>query len=96
MHVAAIWDPNSRAQNLRGAQDAAATLSIQLHRIDIANPDDITVRIETGVQDNLDAIDVLSSGMFWNQRAQIIAALAKHRLPIIYPGFRWRPPCLWT
>jgi putative ABC transport system substrate-binding protein len=53
--------------------------------VDIPTPDEIAVRVETGIQSDVDAILVISSGMFWNERVQIVTAVAKHQIPAIYP-----------
>jgi putative ABC transport system substrate-binding protein len=83
--VAAIWDPASGSQNLRSTEEAASALSIQLRRIEITDPSGIATTIETGIDSGVDAIVVVSSGMFWNQRVHIVTAVAKHYLPAIYP-----------
>jgi putative tryptophan/tyrosine transport system substrate-binding protein len=83
--VAAIWDSGSGLPNLRDTEKVAAALSLQLRRVEITNPDEIATGIEAGIQSGVEGIVVVSSGMFWNERVQIVTAIAKHGLPAIYP-----------
>jgi putative tryptophan/tyrosine transport system substrate-binding protein len=44
----------------------------------------INAGFETAVGGGVEALVVLPDGMFWNEREQIVALAARHRLPAIY------------
>jgi putative ABC transport system substrate-binding protein len=83
--VAAIWDPGSGPVALRATEEAALALAVQLTRMEVAIPGEIGTGIEMAIQRGAEAIDILPSAMLWNERVQIVAAVATHRLPAIYP-----------
>ena len=83
--VAVFWDPTSGLPALRSTEAAAALLAVQLRLIEIATPGEIDIRFETAVDTHPEAFVILPGAMFWNERARIIALVAKHRLPAVYP-----------
>lgn len=56
-----------------------------MHLSEVATPDQIPAGFEAAAMGSAEALTVLASAMFWNQRAQIVALAAKHRMPAIYP-----------
>jgi putative ABC transport system substrate-binding protein len=84
--VAAIWDAGPAGlPGRRAIEQAATALSLQLRVAEITTPQEIATGVETAIQSGADAIAIMSSGIFWNQRMQVIAAVAKQRLPAVYP-----------
>jgi len=69
----------------RATEEAGRTLGLELRTIEIATPDQIPAGFEAAVSGGAEALTVLPNAMFWNQRTQIIALAAKHRIPAIYP-----------
>ena len=80
---------NSATANLsalHATDEAAHTLGVQLRRIDINGPDEITTRFEAAVSSGgAEALVVEADAVFWNERKQIVALAAKYRVPAIYP-----------
>jgi hypothetical protein len=66
-------------------EDAARTLGVELSTIEVATPDQIPGGFETAAAAGAKALIVLPDAMFWNERTQILALAAKHRMPAIYP-----------
>ena len=69
----------------RATEEAARTLGVVLHTIEVATPDQILTGFETAAAGGAKALVVLPDAMFWNERARIVALAAKHRMPAIYP-----------
>jgi putative ABC transport system substrate-binding protein len=82
--IAALQNPVTLISTFRATQAAARTLGLELRIVEIAAPDDIPGGFETAVRADAEALIVLPDGMFWNERARIIALAAQHRLPAIY------------
>jgi putative ABC transport system substrate-binding protein len=82
--VAALSDPSVLPYHIRAAEEAAHLLALQLRTIDIATPDQISAGFEAAVAAGAEGLTILPSGIFWNERAQVVALAAKTRLPAIY------------
>ena len=83
--IAALWNP-ADPRSIRGAtEEAARTLGLELRTIEVASPDRIPAGFEAAVSGGAEALVILANAMFWNQRTQIVALAAKHRMPAIYP-----------
>jgi putative ABC transport system substrate-binding protein len=83
--IAALWNPTDPVAILRATEEAAGTLGLQLHTIEVPTPDQIPARFETTTAAGAEALIVLPDAMFWNQRVQIVTLAAQHRMPVIYP-----------
>jgi putative ABC transport system substrate-binding protein len=83
-HVSAFWDTHTTDQ-LRAAEAAAQSLGVQLHAVELHHPPyDFARAIGVAVQEGAQALVVLSSPIFFPQRAQIAALAVEHRLPTIF------------
>lgn len=82
--VAALWDAHT-ADQLRATETAAQPLGLQLHALELRHPPyDFEGAIGVAVRERVQALVVLSSPLFFLQRAQIAALAVKHRLPAIF------------
>ena len=82
--VAALWDAHTTDQ-LRATETAAQPLGLQLHALELRHPPyDFEGAIGVAVREGVQALVVLSSPLFFLQRAQIAALTGKHRLPAIF------------
>jgi putative tryptophan/tyrosine transport system substrate-binding protein len=84
-HLAALWNPAGSTLVRRATEEAARTLGVELHTIEVATPDQIPTGFEKAAAGGAKALVVLPDAMFWNERARIVALAAKHRMPAIYP-----------
>jgi ABC-type uncharacterized transport system substrate-binding protein len=83
-HVSVFWDTHTTDQ-LRAAEAAAQSLGVQLHAVELHHPPyDFARAIGVAVQEGAQALVVLSSPIFFPQRAQIAALAVEHRLPTIF------------
>ena len=63
----------------------ARFLGVQLLPVEVGSPDGIAGGFETAIASGAEAIVIMPSAMFWNERARIVGLAAKHRMPGIYP-----------
>ena len=82
--IAALRSPEIAISTLRATEEAATTLGLELHIVEVAVPDEIPAGFDAAVGADAQALVVLPDGMFWNERARIVALAAHHRLPAIY------------
>jgi len=82
--VAAVWDPSTPSNLLRGAETAARTLRVDLFPLEALTAEDFTPAFRSAADRRADALMVLSSPVFYSARPQIVAGAARHRLPVIY------------
>jgi putative ABC transport system substrate-binding protein len=86
--IGALWNPATVTpapmSSLKATEEAARVLGLQLRPIAVAAPGEITAGFEAAVGGGVEALVVLPDGMFWNEREQIVALAARHRLPTIY------------
>ena len=83
--IAAVWDPSTPANLLRGAETAARTLRVELFSLEALTAEDFTRAFRSAADKRADALMVLSSPVFYSARPQIVAGAARHRLPTIMP-----------
>jgi putative ABC transport system substrate-binding protein len=83
--IAAIWDPSTPANLLRGAETAARTLRVELFPLEALTSEDFAPAFRSAADKRVDALMVLSSPVFYSARPQIVAGAARHRLPTIMP-----------
>jgi putative tryptophan/tyrosine transport system substrate-binding protein len=83
--IAVLWNPAEGSSELRSTEEAARTLGVQLRPVEVATPEEIAAGFEAVEASGAEAVVIAPVGMFWNQRARIVALAAKHRMPAIYP-----------
>ena len=83
--IAALWNPEEGPLGLRSTEEAARTLGVQLRPVEAATPEEIAAGFEAVKASGAEAVVIAPDGMFWNQRARIVALAAKYRMPAIYP-----------
>jgi putative tryptophan/tyrosine transport system substrate-binding protein len=66
-------------------KDAATALGIQLRIQTVAEPREFEGTFETLVRDGVGAIMVSGHTVFFNNRDQLVALMARHGIPAIYP-----------
>jgi ABC-type uncharacterized transport system substrate-binding protein len=72
------------AQELRETELAARALGVQLQYLDVLSPKDIEVAFRAASKGRADAVLVLQSPVFVNERTQLADLAVKSRLPAIY------------
>jgi putative tryptophan/tyrosine transport system substrate-binding protein len=87
--VAILWHPGAFAASTMGemlkeAQAAAATLRLQLHRLEVQNPEGLEPVFSTITRERPDALVVAPSTMLFNLRGRIVTLATKHRLPSLF------------
>ncbi len=79
----ASTNPGS-AQSLRETELAARALGVQLQYLDVLSPKDIETAFRAAAKGRADALLVLQSPVFVNERTQLADLAVKGRLPAIY------------
>jgi putative ABC transport system substrate-binding protein len=82
--VAALWNPASGVQPLRAAQAAARKLGVILQPVEVQRPGEFEGAFAGMRTGRADAVIVLSTSLFTNQRTRIVDLVAKSRLPAVY------------
>jgi putative tryptophan/tyrosine transport system substrate-binding protein len=84
--VAALYNPGSpiSANVMRGAQDVARALAVELLLVDVRNPDELPGVLSALAGKRADALIALSDPVFGSQLAKIAQAAARLRLPSVY------------
>jgi putative tryptophan/tyrosine transport system substrate-binding protein len=85
--VAIVWNPRnevSRTQ-LTTVETAAKALGVQLEVIELGDPQEIDRAFSDVVRSRAGAVLTLADAFLWSQRAKIVSAAARHRLPGMYP-----------
>ena len=72
---------------LKGAEVAARALGVRLQFVEARGPDDFDRAFSDMTRARADALTVLPSNMFFNERRRLVDLAAKNRLPAVYP---WR------
>ena len=73
------------AQTLKATELAADAFGVQVLYQDVREPNDIDGGFQAARKARADAALVLSSAVFFSQRARIADLAVKNRLPIIFP-----------
>ena len=71
---------------LTSTEEAARSLGLQIHIIEIVTSDQIAAGFEAAVASGAEGLCILPATVFFDHREQIIAVAAKSRLPAIGPG----------
>jgi putative tryptophan/tyrosine transport system substrate-binding protein len=84
--VAALYNPGSpiSATVVRGVQDVARALAIELLLVDVRNPDEVPSVLSALAGKRAEALIALSDPVFGSQLAKIAQAAARLRLPSVY------------
>jgi putative ABC transport system substrate-binding protein len=86
-HIAVLTNPGNpaHAKELRGAEEAARVLGVELHLIEVHAPGEIDNAFATMMSVGTDALVVLGDPLFFGAQARRIADLAaRYNLPAIY------------
>ena len=88
--VAVLWQPgevgeDAERDRLKRANVAAGALAVRLQFVEARDPTDIERAFSAMTQAHADALTVLSSTMFFNERRRLADLAAKHRLPTVFP-----------
>jgi ABC-type uncharacterized transport system substrate-binding protein len=82
--VAALSDPQSNAGQAQAAEIAARSLGVRLQISKARLPEDFVPALAEAKKNGAEALIVLSSASFYAHRTQLVALVAKHRLPTLY------------
>lgn len=87
--VAVLWHPGATSERTaseswKATEEAAASMHVQLRRVDVPGPDDINSAFEIIARERSEALLMASSSMFFTERRRIADLVAKHRLPTIF------------
>jgi ABC-type uncharacterized transport system substrate-binding protein len=90
--VAALWQPGfvgerTEKDMLKEVEVAARALRVQLQYVEARGPADFDRAFSDITRARADALTVLGSAMFANERRRVVDLAAKNRLPGVY-GFR--------
>src|SRR5262249_15194048 len=89
VRVAALWHPHAYGEHtmaniVKGIEDAARTLGMQLQLVPADRPDEIASAFSTMVKERADAFIVMPSPMLFGMRQRIVELAANSRLPGMY------------
>jgi putative ABC transport system substrate-binding protein len=84
-HVAILWNPNNASVTLRFKETEAAAreMGLKLHSIEARQPRDFDKDLQAAAQAGARALITTEDALMIGQRAEIIRAAIKHRLPAI-------------
>ena len=90
--VAVLWQPGGLGERtekdmLKEAEVAARALGVRLQFVEARGPADFDSAFSEMTRARADALTVLTSVMFFNERRRLVDLAAKNRLPAVYP---WR------
>ena len=90
--VAALWQPGAFGERteqdmLKAAEVAARALGVRLQFVEARGPEYFDRAFSDMTMARADALTVLPSNMFTNERRRLVDLAAKNRLPAVYP---WR------
>lgn len=81
--VAVLWDPTTAPFPLRALETAAQALGVTLQTLEVWSPDQFVGAFALMTRGHAEALLVLSSPLFYHQRARIIELAVQHRLPVM-------------
>ena len=87
--VAVLWDPVTHERQPKAAEAAARTLGLQLQALRAQSPDELEAAFEAAARARAEALLVLVSPMFLDNRAAIVSLAARHRIPTMYYSQPW-------
>jgi putative ABC transport system substrate-binding protein len=88
--VAVLWQPGVLGERteqdlLKGAEVAARALGMRLQLVEARGPADFDRAFSDMTRTHADALTVLPSAMFFNERQRLADLAAKNRLPAVFP-----------
>jgi putative ABC transport system substrate-binding protein len=89
--VAVLWQPGAQGERtdkdmLKGADVAARALGMRLQFVEARGPTEFDRAFSDMTRARADALTVLGSAMFNNERRRLVDLAAKNRLPAVYSG----------
>jgi putative ABC transport system substrate-binding protein len=89
--VAVLWQPGAQGERtdkdmLKGADVAARALGMRLQFVEARGPTEFDRAFSDMTRARADALTVLGSAMFNNERRRLVDLAAKKRLPAVYSG----------
>ena len=87
--VAVLWDPVTHERNPRAAEAAARTLGLQVQILRAQSPGELAPAFEAAAQARAEALLVLVSPMFLDNRSAFASLAARHRIPTMYYSHAW-------
>jgi putative ABC transport system substrate-binding protein len=89
--VAVLWEPGAQGERtdkdmLKGADVAARALGMRLQFVEARGPTEFDRAFSDMTKARADALTVLGSAMFNNERRRLVDLAAKNRLPAVYSG----------
>jgi putative ABC transport system substrate-binding protein len=82
--VAFLWDVALNAHQLRVAEDASKSLTLQFQTLSVRTPGELPGAFEAAARGRADAVLLSAGPMLGSARDTIVAHAAKHRLPTAY------------
>ena len=87
--VAVLWAPGDMAEQqakamLRAAEVAARSLGVRIHIVEARGPDDLPRAFSEMTRARADAVTVVGSRIFFEERRRLADLAAKSRLPAVY------------
>jgi putative ABC transport system substrate-binding protein len=88
--VAVLWQPSAKPERaekdqLKEADIAARALGVRVQFVEARGPADFDRAFSDITRARADALTVLGSNMFTNERKRLVDLAAKNRLPAVYP-----------
>jgi putative tryptophan/tyrosine transport system substrate-binding protein len=89
-HVAILWQPGGGGEStshdvmIDRARQAAQSLRVELSVLEVRTADDIDKVFVEAARRRADAVMILGTPMFFTQRARLVGAAARARLPAMY------------
>jgi len=81
--VAILWDPSATDQ-FKSADAAARTFGIRVQSLEIGTLGELPGAFATAAKDRADAVFVVTTAVFFRERAQISKLAIERRLPAVY------------
>ena len=82
--VAALWDQATGAAYLRPVEEAARSLALQLHALEVRSPNDFDSAFERAKKAGAGGLVIVPSPVFNAHRTRLVELAAKSRLPAMY------------
>jgi putative ABC transport system substrate-binding protein len=81
--VAILWDPSATDQ-FKAADSAARSFGIRVQSLEIPNPGELPGAFAIAVKERADAVFVVTTSVFFRERAQLARLAVQRRLPAVY------------
>jgi putative tryptophan/tyrosine transport system substrate-binding protein len=82
--VSALWDASAGQLQLKSAEEAARTLNLKLHVIEIRRRDEIKAALQAALESHPEALCLFSSPLLASLYEPIVEFAAANRLPVVY------------